>query len=420
MPTLIERANLALARARDLETRVASDECTAEDKANLDTAIAEAEGLFEQAAEADARAARLVELEKRAKAPGPRVGEPMLAHNDPKNTRGHRYDVSRAVQAQLRGAVLDGLEGEVHNDLVRFRANTKGVLVPLDTEISYRSFSASGATSTVVRGPIQAALMSRLVLAQAGVQQISSPTLFKLPLATSGSTYWVSNTSPTPADRSIGSVAFTAHTIAGKTKIDRQTLTTANLDVQSNVWDQLLQDIAVAYQVGCLHGSGASGEPKGLFSYSGSDGVTVKALGANGAALAYADLLAMVSAVQTANAGDNLAWVTNRSVTGKLEGTPKEAGYPVYCYNAAAKSIIDRPAFATSSVSNTLTKGTGTGLSALAFGDFTRCVMAMFSAIDVFANPYSDDGGTTLSAFLDCDFGITRPGAIAVCVDAIA
>jgi HK97 family phage major capsid protein len=420
---LRNQANAALQRARDLQARAESEaDFSADDQAALDAAMSEAESLYNKATEAEARAARFAELESRAKQPGPRVGEPIMAHNDDKNTRNgkHRYDVSRAVNLHLRGAVIDGLEGEVQADLCRFRADTKGVLVPLDTEVSYRAFSASGATTTVVRGPIQEALMSRLVLAQAGVQQISSPTLFKLPLATSGSTYWVSNTSPTAADRSIASVAFSAHTIAGKTKIDRQTLTTANLDTQSYIWDQLLQDIAVAFQVGCLHGTGSDGQPKGLFAYSGGDGVTVKAQGTNGAALTYADLLTMVSAVETANANDNLAWLTNPSVTGKLEGTAKADDYPVFCYRPDTKTIIDRPAYVTSSVSKALTKGSGTGLSAIAFGDFTKAVMAMFSAIDVFANPYSDDGGTTISAFLDCDFGLTRPAAFAICVDAIA
>jgi HK97 family phage major capsid protein len=418
------RANEALVRARELETRCAGDAATAEDQTNLDAALNEAQALFDQAGEAEARSARLRALEERGNAPGERQGAPFVpgAHTDAANTRNgrHRYDVSRAVNAQLRGAVVDGLEGEVHNDLVRFRGGTKGVLVPLDTEISYRAFSAAGATSTVVRGPIQQALMSRLVLAQAGAQQMVSPTLFKLPLATSGSTYWVTNASPTAADRSIGSVAFTAHTIAGKTKIDRQTLTTANLDTQAYIWDQLLRDIAVAYQTGCFHGTNGSGQPKGLFAYSGSDGVNVQVQGTNGAALTQANLLAMVSAVETANAYDGLSWITNPSVTGKLEGTAKESGYPVYCYNALNKTIIDRPVFSTSSVSKALTKGTSSGVcSALAFGDFTRAVMAMFSAIDVFANPYSDDGGTTLSAFLDCDFGLTQPTAFSICVDAL-
>jgi len=419
-PTEIrERANQALANAREMQTRFESAESvSADEQAQLDNLIGEAENLFEQASQADARAARLAAVEQRAKQPGPRVGEPMLAHQDDKNRGRHRYDVSRAINLHLRGAVIDGLEGEIHSDLCRFRGNTKGVLVPLDTEISYRAFSAAGATTTEVRGPIQQALMSKLVLAQAGVQQLVSPTLFKLPLATSGNTYWVSNTSPTAADRSIGSVAFTAHTIAGKTKIDRQTLTTANIDTQSYIWDQLLQDIAVAYQVGCLHGTNADGQPKGLFTFTGGDGVTVKALATDGAALSYANLLSMVSAVETANAGDSLSWVTNPSVTGKLEGTAKESGYPVYLYNPAVKTIIDRPVHITSSVSKALTKGSGTGLSAIAFGDFSKAVMAMFSAIDVFANPYSDDGGTTLSAFLDCDFGLTRPAAFAICVDA--
>jgi HK97 family phage major capsid protein len=290
----------------------------------------------------------------------------------------------------------------------------------MDVEVSYRAFSAAGGSTTVVRGSIQEALMSRLVLAQAGVQQMVSETLFKLPLATSGSTYWVTNASPTAADRSLGQLAFTAHTIAGKTKIDRQTLTTANLDTVSYVWDQLLRDIAVGYQAGCLHGTGADGQPLGLFSHTnGTHGINVLTQGPNGALLTYANLLTMVGAVETANAGDDLKWLTNHTLTTKLESTVKESGQPNYCYNPSTKEIIGRPALATSAVRNDITKGTSTaGCSAIAFGDFSQAVMAMFSAIDVFANPYNDDGGTTLSAFLDCDFGLVRPAAFSICVDA--
>ncbi|WP_165068284.1 phage major capsid protein [Paludisphaera rhizosphaerae] len=377
-----------------------------------DGLVAQAEGLAAQADEMDVRAQRRAAL-------AARMAPTQAAHTDAANTRNgrHQYCAARAMAAQARGLNPDGLEGEVHQDLVRFRPNTRGVLIPLSTEIEYRSFSATGAVGTTVRGPILDALMAKLVLAQAGVQTIVSEGLFKLPLATSGATYWVSGTSPTAADRSIAQAAFTAHTLAGKTFIDRQSLVTANVNIQQGVWNQLLKDIAVGLQVGAFHGSNSAGQPKGLFTYTSGDGVTVLANGTDGGALSYAEVVSMFGAVATANAGDNVAAITNPTVIAKLEVTPRESGYPVYTVNSESQTIAGRPYFSTSSVSNALTKGSGTGLSAIAMGAWDQMAIGMFSAVDVFANPYSNDGGVTLSAFLDCDVQLLHPAAFAISVD---
>lgn len=413
---LRRRAAELLSQAESVFSEVPEGEEPSEELSQRhDALVTQADGLVTRAESLEAMAQRRAEIQARANA-----GPTQRADTDNVNTRNgrHKYSIGRAMGAQLRGALADGLEGEVHSDLARFRGNNKGVLVPTDTEISYRAFSAAGASTTVVRGTIQQALMARLVLAQAGVQSIVSEGLFKLPLATSGSTYWVTNTSPTAADRSIGQVAFTAHTIAAKTRIDRQTLTTANVDTEAYLWTQLTRDLAAGFQAGCFHGAGAA-DPKGLFAYTGGDGINVKVMGTNGGALALADLLSMTGAVATANAPDDPSWITSPGLASKLEGTVKVAGQPVYLLDPASKTLIGRPYVSTSSVSSTITKGSGSNLSALAFGAWSTAVMAMFSAIDLYANPFTgDDGGTTLSAFLDCDFALTRPSAFSICVDA--
>ncbi len=381
-----------------------------------DALTSQAEGLITRAEGLEAMAQRRAEIAARANA-----GAGATPSTDGRNTRNgrHAYDVTRSTRALALGRIPDGLEGEEHQELSKFRNGTKGVLIPTSAEISYRAFSAAGGTTTMIRGPIINALVDRLVLVQAGVQYISSNGLFKLPKATSGATYWVSNATPNAANRNIDQAAFSVHTVAGKTTIDRQTLTTANVDTQSYMWGQLTKDLGVGLQKGCLHGSGSSGEPLGLFAMTGSDGITVKTPATNGEALDYAKLLALVGAVESANAGDNLGWVTNPSVTAKLEGTAKAANTAAFCYNAAVKTIIDRPAYVTSSVSKTLTQGSSNVCSGVAFGAWAEAVIALFSAIDVFENPYKDDGGNTISAFLDCDFGLIHPAAFAVAKDVL-
>lgn len=412
---LRRRASELLAQAEDVLTSVPEgDEPPADLQTRHDALAAQAEAAINQAEQLEAMEARRAALAARASA-----APAAQAHTDARNTRGgrHVYSAARAISAQARGLQLDGLEGEVAADLVRERSvSTKGVMIPMDAEISYRAHSAAGAIGQLVRGPIRDALMAKLVLTQAGVETISSPTVFKIPLASSGSTYWVSNAAGNEADRTIGSAAFAAHTITGATTAGRQDLVTASESVVDYLFRQLLADIAVGLQAGCLHGTGADGQPKGLFTHTGGDGVTVKALGTTGAALTYADVLSLAGSVATANAGEG-SFITNPTVFSKLEGTVKVSGQPSYVADAASGMIAGRKAYVTSSVSSALTKSSGTGLSAIAFGDWTQAVIGMFSGIDVLINPYLDSGGTKVSAFLDCDFKLLRPAAFAISVD---
>ncbi|HEY1118191.1 MAG TPA: phage major capsid protein [Acidimicrobiales bacterium] len=414
---LRRRASQLLADAESVLTSVPEgDEPPADLQERHDKLTSDAQTAIERAEQLEAMESRRAALAARAAA-GPEPG----AHNDARNTRGrHVYSAARALAAHANGRQPDGLEGEVHVDLARERSvASKGVIVPMDAEISYRAHSAAGAIGQLVRGPIRDALMARLVLAQAGVETIVSPTVFKLPLASTGSTYWVSNAAPTEADRNIGQAAFTPKTISGATTAGRQDLVTASVGVVDYIFRQLVADLSVGIQAGCLHGTGSSGQPKGTFVYSGGDGVTVKALGTNGLALTYADVLALAGAVAAANAGDG-SFITNPSVFSKLEATVKVTGQASFVADAAAKTIAGRPAHITGSVSSTITKGSsGATLSAIAFGDWTQAVIGMFSGLDVLINPYTDHGGVKVSAFCDLDFQLVRPAAFAIATDVV-
>ena len=65
---------------------------------------------------------------------------------------------------------------------------------------------------------------------------------------------------------------------------------------------------------------------------------------------------------------------------------------------------------ATTNVPNNLTKGTGTNLSALVFGDWRNLGINLFSAVDVVFNPYTitTSGYYAIYAYQECDVQVFR------------
>ncbi|APW60476.1 phage major capsid protein [Paludisphaera borealis] len=437
------RANAALARARDLESRIASaDEPTAEDRASLDTAIAEATGLFNQVQEDEARSARVRELQARASAPGERVGQPLLPHNDRSNTRGdaHQYSLLRAIRGELAmregHGSFDGIERETHDTLASLRGKAPtGILIPWDAPLNQRvglsgvqyradltTSTGAGAIPTLVRPTLTDLLRARLVLASMGATVISDMTQpFALPKVTAGlAGGWVSTegTNVAASAPTIGQVPFGYKMVEATTKLSRQFIAGSSLDGERLIADQLVKTVANIVENGAINGSGSSGQPKGLFTYTSGDGIGTLALGANGAAITWAQLTGMTGTVDTANApGDARAWLINPTTTAFFQSTPKVAGYPTFMLDS--NNTINGYGYgSTSLVSSTITKGTSTSiLSALAFGSWSELVIALFSGLDLFIDPYSAQPHVRVTVAQDVDVNFLHLASFVTCQD---
>jgi len=76
-------------------------------------------------------------------------------------------------------------------------------------------------------------------------------------------------------------------------------------------------------------------------------------------------------------------------------------------------------------VSNTvprdLTKGSGSGLSAILFGNWSDLVIGHWGGVDILVDPYtlSTSGGLRVVVMMDVGVGIRRPESFAKIVDAI-
>ena len=169
------------------------------------------------------------------------------------------------------------------------------------------------------------------------------------------------------------------HTAGNVVDVTRR-LVTESPGVEANVIEDLARGLGVETDRVGLAGSGSSGEPTGLLADAA---VNVYALGTNGAALGYADCVELERLVGVANAdaaaGARLGWATTPNGRAKLRQTEVTTGTGRFVWKAS-DTILGRPAVATSNLPADLTKGTGTALSALIYGNFADLVIALWGA----------------------------------------
>tara|TARA_Y100000588_G_scaffold296401_1_gene316876 strand:- start:1153 stop:1395 length:243 start_codon:yes stop_codon:yes gene_type:complete len=72
-------------------------------------------------------------------------------------------------------------------------------------------------------------------------------------------------------------------------------------------------------------------------------------------------------------------------------------------------------------VPNNLTKGTGSGLSAILFGNFQDLLVAEWGSLDVLFDPYtgSSTGAMRVTVFMDVDVAVRHAESFSAIVDMV-
>ena len=370
-----------------------------------------------------------------------RVGSaPIMPHNDRVNTRNgrHQYSLMRAIRGQTNailghGPGLSGLELEVHQELARTRGKAPaGVLIPWDAGVQGRQTRAlstttgTGAVGVTTLPTMIDALRDRLVLVSLGANLITDQTgPFSLPKTTTAVTGSHVSTEGTPvsqSDPAIGDLDFTYKSIEASTKLTRQFINGASVSAEAYIVDQLTKAVATALENAALNGAGTGGAPKGLFKHTASpDGIGVKVMGANGDKPDWTDVVEMTGMVDTANAPNaTRAFLTNPTMVAYFQSTPKESGYPVYILGDSG-TINGYPVASTSLVPNNLTKGSSTSkCSAIAFGSWEEMLIALFTGLDLFIDPFSSQPHVNVTVAQDYDVHLAHAESFAICIDALS
>ncbi len=234
-----------------------------------------------------------------------------------------------------------------------------------------------------------------------------------------GTAYWVAESNaPTESQQAFDQVTMSPKTVGAFTDISRKLLGQSSLDVEALVQQDLATVLGLAIQQAAINGSGASNQPSGLLTL-----ITPSvAGGTDGAAPTWAHMVELETDVSVANADvGTLSYLTNAKVRGKLKGTSKVSGQNGFVWEGGDTPVNGYRAAVTNAVPSNLTKGSGSNLSAVIYGNFADLLIGMWGTLDLMVDPYSlsTAGSVRVVALQDVDVAIRHAESFATMVDAI-
>jgi HK97 family phage major capsid protein len=247
-----------------------------------------------------------------------------------------------------------------------------------------------------------------------------------IPKQTGGATaYWVAESgAPTESQQTVAQLAMTPKTVGAFTDISRKLLKQSSIDVEGFVRMDLSTVLALALDAAAIAGTGADNQPTGILN---TDGIGDVACGdPDGAAPTWADIVALETEVSVDNADVGaLAYLTNAKARGKLKTTEKAANTAQFVWENGIEAgfglLNGYRAAASNQVPSNLTKGGGTALSAIIFGNWNDLVMGLWGTIDILVDPYSGStsGTVRVVALQDADIGLRHAESFAAAQDAV-
>lgn len=310
-----------------------------------------------------------------------------------------QYSVGRLVMALATGDWTQaGLEREVSNTMAKRMGRAAiGAYIPTDQPLfksAVMTTGSAGKGAELVYPEYQGfvdLLRPRSVLAQLGATMRSGlQGTYSFVRQTSGSSVeWVGenpNADPTESDIGTEIVESNPKTAAGLLRYTRQQLAQSIEAFDSLVRKDLVAKHATEMDRVGIAGTGANGQPLGLTGYSG---VTVRALGTNGAAPDYGDIINLESDLDLNNAEDlgTRAFLTTVQLAAYLKQTPRmanTAGLPIWEKGEMAGFRAE----ASNNAPSTLTKGTAAGVChLLAHGVFSELLLLEWGALDITVDP---------------------------------
>jgi HK97 family phage major capsid protein len=298
-----------------------------------------------------------------------------------------------------------------------------GVWVPF--QVLARDLAASN-TPAVIGGGVQPSLAQALVPFSAvvgsganviSVQQAGAVRLPKIAQPANAANAWIGEGSNFAVrEPTFDAVLIEPKTLAVTLTVSRRLLRDASVDIERELRRHLLQSIMNEVDRAVIAGSGGV-EPLGLLANSD---IAVVAAGANGGPLNWDHVTQLEFEVASRNGRiENGAFITNAATLRKLRRTQRGTGLDYVM--ADSTRLLGYPLRVSEHVPSNLTKGTGSNLSALIFGDFSSVVITFWgpSALDIAVDPMTKakNAQVVIVARADVGVGVIHPEAFAKMVD---
>ena len=342
------------------------------------------------------------------------------------------YSFVKAMREVALGTGLTGLEKEMHEE-AHTEAKSAGrsisgsLAIPTAVLSLQRDLTVGTEGTDVVGTAIDSSfiglLRNRMAVADLGARFLTGLTGdVQFPTISAGaSASWEGeNDAGSEQTQTFGQVKLQPNRVGCYTEISKQLLIQSTPDVEGMVRDDLASAIALAIDLAALNGSGSSNQPTGIANTSSVGDV---AGGTNGAAPTWAHLVELETDVGTANADvGSLAYLTSAKVRGKLKTTAKVSSTDSVMIWDTANTINGYRAEVSNQVPDNISKGSGSNLSHIYFGNWNDLMVGQWSGLDIVIDPYSlaTTNLTRITINTYADVGVRHAGSFSVMQDADA
>ncbi len=341
------------------------------------------------------------------------------------------FSIIRAVAGASGIAGVDwGRERELQGELAkRSGREAQGVLIPLEVfeqRVLTTAAPSGGPGSNLIQTDLDGGMFFDRLRAAMRVQALGATVLnglrgnLDIPgLKTSATSGWVAeNTALTGSDHEFRKVSLSPKHVGALTELSRNMLQQPSVDVEQLVRADFASILANAIDLAAITGTGADAQPTGILNTSGIGSV---AMGTNGLAMTIDTPVDLMSKCDIANAPANArGFLTNNKVKTAALKLKDGNDRP---YGLAEIFKGERVEFS-SNVPSNLTKGSGSNLSAILYGNWSDLLIGYWSAFDLLVNPYESTayskGNVQVRAMLTADIAVRYAESFAASKDVIA
>lgn len=356
------------------------------------------------------------------------------------------YSIQRGIQSAFRNrekggaGIPDGLEGEVHQEIVR-RANAdfgglgyeaQGFQVPHNATLGgsriSRSdrrrmtrdsqatiFGSGGAfVPTELRIPVIELLRNRMVLESSGLVRTISGLQGNLVIPrqeAAATAYSVSEIAALTASQQIlGQIALSPKRVGSTQTYSKQLVMQSTPDAEAFIRDDHFKVIALQWDRLGLVGQGAASEPLGIFNTPGVQSIVF------GATPTYIKIVSMETAIRNANVQDPLVYMSTPSTKGSLK-TAAEALTGATTIGGSQNAIWkpDNTVNGYPALDSNQIPG-----NVVMVGAQGQAIQAMWGGLDIVVDIYTKAGNAEVVVTFNTwgDFACRHPQAFCVSADA--
>ena len=351
----------------------------------------------------------MIEAEtKRMATPATRVNENKV--NDEQRVK-KSYSFLRAANLIANNKNLDGLELEMHQEAEReFKqagiSASGNLYIPKmivkneKRDMTVSSAPGGGNTVPTILGDLIPFLDPRLAVIQAGATLLTGLTGnldFPRNDAAATAVWETENSANDETSPTFDKISMSPNRLGAFTDISKQLLVQSSVDIENFVRNRLSEAVNRALDYALINGDNSAQPFYGILNTAGIGSV---AIGTDGGPLTYKHIIDLETELATDNADfGTLAYLTTPGVRGFLKNTEKASGTAQFVWSDGAPPVGQQGirtdllngyrAYVSTQVPSNLTKGGGTGLHSVIFGNFAELLIGQWAGLDVVVDPYS-------------------------------